>query len=68
MYTTCVASLNAILYVDRTGIPWRYLPHDCPPCATAYGYFVHWQNTQLGGMLRRSVRRSRAITPSRPRA
>ncbi|MGI5373373.1 transposase [Streptomyces sp. CA-251387] len=20
--------MNAILYVDRTGIPWRYLPHD----------------------------------------
>ncbi|QKZ18825.1 transposase [Streptomyces chartreusis] len=23
--------MNAILYVDRTGIPWRYLPHDFAP-------------------------------------
>lgn len=23
--------MDAILYVDRTGIPWRYLPHDYPP-------------------------------------
>src|ERR1051325_7862652 len=24
---------NAILYVNRTGIAWRYLPHDLPPLA-----------------------------------
>jgi transposase len=23
--------MDAIVYVDRTGIPWRYLPHDYPP-------------------------------------
>jgi hypothetical protein len=23
--------LDAILYVDRAGIPWRYLPHEYPP-------------------------------------
>ncbi len=23
--------MNAIVYVDRTGIAWRYLPHDYPP-------------------------------------
>ncbi|MGQ4381065.1 transposase [Streptomyces sp. SAS_267] len=22
--------VNAILYVNRTGIPWEYLPHDFP--------------------------------------
>jgi len=22
--------LNAILYVSRTGVQWRYLPHDFP--------------------------------------
>ena len=26
---------NAILYVNRTGIAWRYLPHDLPPWQTA---------------------------------
>jgi transposase len=25
------AIMNAIVYVDRTGIAWRYLPHDYPP-------------------------------------
>lgn len=35
--------MNAILYVDRTGIPWRYLPHDFPPHQTVYGYFARWE-------------------------
>lgn len=26
--------LNAILYVDRAGIPWCYLPHDFAPLRT----------------------------------
>jgi transposase len=30
--------MDAILYVDRTGIPWRYLPHDFAPWETVYGY------------------------------
>ncbi|MFC9397227.1 IS5 family transposase [Streptomyces sp. NPDC057027] len=52
--------LDAILYVDRTGIPWRYLPHDYPPHQTVYAYFARWQNdgifAQLNGLLRRLVR------------
>ncbi len=35
--------MDAILYVDRTGIPWRYLPHDFAPWETVYGYFAAWQ-------------------------
>jgi transposase len=54
------AILNAIVYVDRTGIPWRYLPHEYPPWQTVYGYFAAWQRdgifTQLSGLLRRLVR------------
>ncbi|GAA3768821.1 hypothetical protein GCM10022225_64290 [Plantactinospora mayteni] len=34
--------LNAILYVNRTGIAWRYLPHDLPPHQTVYAYFAAW--------------------------
>jgi transposase len=33
---------NAILYVNRTGIAWRYLPHDFPPWQRVYGYFTAW--------------------------
>ncbi|WP_131761112.1 IS5 family transposase [Actinomadura fibrosa] len=54
------ALMNAILYVDRTGIPWRYLPHDYPPWASVYSYFAAWQKdgvfTELTGLLRRLVR------------
>ncbi|MGH6898650.1 MAG: IS5 family transposase, partial [Geminicoccaceae bacterium] len=31
--------LNAILYLLRTGCPWRLLPKDFPPKSTVYGYF-----------------------------
>ncbi|MGH4036069.1 IS5 family transposase [Actinomycetota bacterium Odt1-20B] len=52
--------MNAVLHVDRTGIPWRYLPHDFAPWATAYGYFAKWQQDgvfqELSGLLRRLVR------------
>ena len=52
--------LDAILYIDRTGIPWRYLPHDYPPWETVYAYFARWQKDglfeQLNGLLRRLVR------------
>jgi transposase len=59
--------MNAILYVDRTGIPWRYLPHDYPPWPTVYAYFAHWQKEgvfeQLSGLLRRSVRTAQGRDP-----
>ncbi|MCX4524628.1 IS5 family transposase [Streptomyces sp. NBC_01551] len=52
--------MDAALYVDRTGIPWRYLPHDFAPWETVYGYFAAWQKDgvfeQLNGLLRRLVR------------
>ncbi|WP_439947337.1 transposase [Streptomyces sp. BBFR109] len=34
--------MDAILYVDRTGVQWRYLPHDFPHWNTVYGYFAKW--------------------------
>ncbi len=62
--------MNAILYVDRTGIPWRYLPHDFPPHQTVYGYFARREAGgifgQLTGILRSKVRQAegRASQPS----
>lgn len=53
--------MNAIHYVDRTGVQWRYLPHDFPPWETVYGYFAKWQKegvfAQLNGLLRELVRK-----------
>ncbi|MFG6197027.1 IS5 family transposase [Nonomuraea sp. JJY05] len=61
------AILNAIVYVDRTGIPWGYLPHEYPPWQTVYGYFANWQRdgifTQLSGLLRRLVRTAEGRDP-----
>ena len=36
--------LNALLYLLRTGCPWRMLPREFPPRSTVYGYFRRfWQ-------------------------
>ena len=35
--------VNALLYVLRTGCPWRLLPHDFPPWKSVYGYFSKWR-------------------------
>ncbi len=63
--------MDAILYVDRTGIPWRYLPHDFAPWETVYGYFAAWQKDgvfdQLNGLLRRLVREA-AVRDAEPSA
>ncbi len=31
--------LNGILYLNRTGCPWRLLPHDLPPWGTVHYYY-----------------------------
>ena len=57
---------NAILYVNRTGIPWRYLPHDFPPHQTVYGHFAAWKregvftqlNVDLTGLARTTAGRA----------
>jgi transposase len=37
--------LDTILYVNRTGIPWRYLRHDYPHWNTAYAYLARRQES-----------------------
>jgi transposase len=38
------AAMNAILYLLRTGCPWRYLPRDgFPPRSTVYNIFRKFQ-------------------------
>jgi transposase len=58
--------VNAILYVNRTGIAWEYLPHDFPPFKTVHGYFALWEkegiteaiHDALRGKVRQAVGRS----------
>jgi putative transposase len=34
--------VNALLYLDRTGCQWRFLPHDFPPWSVVRYYFDAW--------------------------
>lgn len=59
--------VNAILYLNRTGTAWAYLPHDFPPASTVYGYYAEWQKDgtteKLHEMLRRRVRTDAGRSP-----
>ncbi|MFE5540696.1 IS5 family transposase [Streptomyces sp. NPDC056519] len=59
--------MNAILYVNRTGIAWRYLPHDFPAHTTVFSYFTTWTSDgtieQLGIRLHRLVREQEGRDP-----
>jgi transposase len=36
--------VNAILYQNRTGCQWAYLPHDLPQKPVTYYYFAAWRD------------------------
>ena len=40
-------AVNAILYVLRSGCPWRLLPKDFPPRSTVQRYFALWRDDGL---------------------
>ncbi|MFD9397181.1 IS5 family transposase [Streptomyces sp. NPDC060000] len=42
---------NALLYVNRTGIPWKYLPHDFPSHGTVYAYYTAWRDEGIFAQL-----------------
>ncbi|MGW4412128.1 IS5 family transposase [Nonomuraea sp. NPDC004702] len=48
--------VNAILYVVRSGCPWRYLPTDLPPWQTVYWYFQQWEQTGVTDRLLAELR------------
>src|SRR4051812_21985461 len=39
--------VNTLRYLNRTGCPWRLLPHDLLPKSTAYDYFAKWRDHGL---------------------
>lgn len=66
-------TVDAIMYVVRTGCAWRQLPHDFPPWQTVYWYFVRWNDegtvTRIHDALRNQPRsrmswRRSAVTAS----
>jgi transposase len=59
--------IEAILYLDRTGCAWRYLPTGFPPWQTVYGYFAAWRDdgtlARLHAGLRAQVRAAAGRKP-----
>lgn len=39
--------VNTLLYQNRTGCQWAYLPHDLLAKSTVYDYFTKWRDTGL---------------------
>lgn len=64
------AVVDAIFYVNRTGVQWRYLPHDFPRWDVVYSYFRKWGKDgtwdSIQRLLREAVRLAagREATPS----
>lgn len=64
------AVVDAIFYVNRTGVQWRYLPHDFPRWDVVYSYFRKWGADGTWDQMQRSLREgvrqaaTREATPS----
>ena len=54
--TSMRAVVNAIFYRQRSGCPWRMLPHDFPHWRTVYGYYCQWKTDGVWGQIRRARR------------
>jgi putative transposase len=59
--------VNSILYVLRSGCPWRLLPYDFPNWSTVYLYFREWKQAgiweQVNAALRHKLRVSLGREP-----
>src|ERR1043165_6974663 len=51
---------NTLLYQNRTGCQWAFLPHDLLPKSTVYDYFTKWRDN---GLFRRIVDPWRSQVP-----
>lgn len=63
--------VNAILYINRTGAPWSFLPVDFPPHQTVYWYYAAWQKEGVTEAIHealRVARRHQAGRAPRPHA
>jgi putative transposase len=47
--------VNGILYVLRSGCPWRLVPHDLPAWGTLYDYFRTWRNDGTWDKVQKSL-------------
>ena len=49
--------VNGILYVLRSGCPWRLLPHDLPAWGTVYYYWRTWRIAGIWDKAMEALRR-----------
>jgi putative transposase len=49
--------VNGILYVLRSGCPWRLMPHDLPAWGTAYWYFRIWRLAGIWDQVLQALRK-----------
>jgi transposase len=61
------AIVNALIYKNRTGCQWRYLPSDLPPMGAVRYYFDKWTAdgtfVRLNDMLRKVAREALGRDP-----
>lgn len=57
--------VNAILYVLRSGCPWRSLPHDFPPYGTVHYYFRRWQREGVWDQVLEALRMQMRVKEGR---
>ncbi len=59
---------DAILYINKTGCQWAYLPHDFPPPTTVNYHYMKWITTgffeRVNAQIRREVRKKTVETRS----
>lgn len=63
--------VNAILYQNRTGCQWAYLPHDLPQKPVTYYYFAAWRDDGTDAAIHDLLRcqtREKAGRPEDPSA
>ena len=56
---------NAMLWVVRTGSPWRYLPHDLPPWQAVHQQAQRWMADGVFGAMTQDLRRILRILEGR---
>ena len=59
------AKFDAILYIARTGCPWRYLPHDFPPWNTVAKTFYRWVERGVWARIQDTLRRQIRVAAGR---
>ena len=62
---------DAILYINKTGCQWAYLPHDFPPRTTVNYHYMKWMANgffaRVNAEVRRRARKKTVATRSRVR-